>query len=444
MKASNATTGTQPTAVLNDHDVRERIEALRPTDNCSNWLYLARAYAIITTAVTFAIWFHQWRTAQGLSVGWEGPVFLLAVIMIGASQHQLAGATHEATHHLLFRHLLLNELVSDWLCMFPLFSSTYIFRQHHLAHHQFINDPERDPDFSQLRQSGHDLDFPVSPAGFAWMLLRQLTLYPLVKYILVRARYNSLGGVANHPYAEKERSFSVWPIRFAIGYLVVLFGGMIWATRFAASTWLAVLPAAGFLGIAGVLLAVPRDRYPVSRLRPLFSARAVLISRVAHATLLGAAIAWTQRLTGAPAWIYFFLLWIVPLFTSFSFFMILRQLIQHGNGDRGRLTNTRVFHVNPLLRYAVFPFGMDYHLPHHLHANVPHYRLHQLHALLLQSAEYREKGTVVDGYFLPRDPRRPTVVEVLGPAHAKRGAEVFIDESVLEEPRAGAQESRQA
>jgi len=38
-------------------------------------------------------------------------------------------------------------------------------------------------------------------------------------------------------------------------------------------------------------------------------------------------------MTGAPAAVYYFLLWVVPLLTSFSFFMILRQLVQHGNGD---------------------------------------------------------------------------------------------------------------
>ena len=35
------------------------------------------------------------------------------------------------------------------------------------------------------------------------------------------------------------------------------------------------------------------------------------------------------------------------------------------------LTNTRVFVVNPLVRYAVYSFGMDYHPPHHMYATVP-------------------------------------------------------------------------
>ena len=100
-----------------------------------------------------------------------------------------------------------------------------------------------------------------------------------------------------------------------------------------------------------------------------------------------------------PAWTYFALLWMVPLFTTFPLFMILRQWVQHGNADRGRYTNTRVFLVGPLVRYAVFPWGMDYHLPHHLMASVPHYNLKKLHEFMLRDPEYREKGVIVEGYF---------------------------------------------
>ena len=101
----------------------------------------------------------------------------------------------------------------------------------------------------------------------------------------------------------------------------------------------------------------------------------------------------------APAWTYYGHLWVLPLFTTFPLFMIMRQWVQHGNADRGRYTNTRVFLVNPFIRYAVFPFGMDYHLPHHIYASVPHYKLKDLHELLLQDPEYRDNGVVVEGYF---------------------------------------------
>jgi fatty acid desaturase len=118
--------------------------------------------------------------------------------------------------------------------------------------------------------------------------------------------------------------------------------------------------------------------------------------------------------------------------------MIMRQWVQHGNADRGRYTNSRVFLVNPFIRYAVFPFGMDYHLPHHIYASVPHYKLKGLHELLLQDPEYKEKGVVVEGYFYSPHgddaaPRNPTVVEVLGEKYApKSSGDVFVDTETLE------------
>ena len=419
---------------LKDRELKQQLQDLRQTDNLTNWLYLGRAYLVIAVAACAAIAFHQWQTATGLSPWWNLPVALLAVIAIGASQHQLAGATHEATHHILFKNRILNELASDWLCMFPLFSSTYVFRQHHLAHHQFINDPERDPDFSQLRISGHWLKFPVSKGSFLWTLLKQAWVFPLVKYILVRARYNSLG-VDNNPYDDREKRSSPWPVRAAVVYAVGYLGLMGAASWFGNLLWLAVLPPACLAVLTCFLLAIPAGQYPVSRLRPVLSPRTTMIGRATFVTALLAGIAWLQYLTGAPVWLYFLVLWMVPLFTTFAFFMILRQLVQHGNGDRGWLTNTRTFLVNPFIRYAVFPFGMDYHLPHHMFATIPHYRLPALHRVLMGYPEYAEQGIVVEGYFFPwqaEPERNPTVLDVLGPQYARRGEEVFIDDSVLE------------
>jgi fatty acid desaturase len=105
----------------------------------------------------------------------------------------------------------------------------------------------------------------------------------------------------------------------------------------------------------------------------------------------------------------------VPLGSSFAFFMILRQIVQHGNADTERLTNTRIFHVHWLISWAVFPIGNDYHLPHHLFPMVPHYNLKKLHGLLAQTEEYRRQAIVVEGYFLPPEipSKYPTVMDLM-------------------------------
>ena len=105
----------------------------------------------------------------------------------------------------------------------------------------------------------------------------------------------------------------------------------------------------------------------------------------------------------------------MPIGTSFSFYMILRQLVQHGNADRERFTNTRIFLVHPLIRMAVFPIGNDYHLPHHLFTMVPHYNLKALHELLLRTQPYHDQATIVPGYFFHDDQplAHPTVLDLM-------------------------------
>jgi fatty acid desaturase len=156
--------------------------------------------------------------------------------------------------------------------------------------------------------------------------------------------------------------------------------------------------------------------------------------RVTFITLVFVSLAWLERLTPAPATMYYVLLWLLPLFTSFAFFMMLRQVVQHGNADRGKLTNTRTFLVNRAINFAVFPIGQEYHLPHHLYVTIPHYRLKALHELLMEYPEYRDEAVVVEGYFFPKErpPVNPTVLDVVGPAYAATGHAAHIENEVLE------------
>ncbi len=423
------------TKSLKDPELKRKLQQLRETDNWTNWWYIARAWVVIAISIAAALGTSHYLAEAAVSGWWGLPVWLLAIVAIGASQHQLAGATHEATHHTLFRNKKLNELASDWLCMFPLFSSTYTFRLHHLAHHNFINDPERDPDFSQLRSSGHWLKFPILARDFVMLLLKQVYLVNLIRYMIVRIRYNSVG-VNKNPYITPDMVGNPWTMRVLLVYVVGLFCGLMWMSWW--STVPQMLTAAAVSYAAGMLFlgVIPERWFPRSRLKPVFSYRSMAMQRVSFITLVAVAFAAGRIVTGQPTWFYMFLLWAIPAFTSFSLFMILRQLVQHGNGDRGWLTNTRVFLCNPLMNYAVFPFGMDYHLPHHMFATVPHYRLPALHALLSEYPEYQSEGRVVEGYFAPRYPGQtnPTVLEVLGPDYAPRQpAEAFIDDSVVED-----------
>jgi fatty acid desaturase len=409
----------------------ERVKQLKARDNLTNWLHLAQIYFVIAGTIALAIWGSGEIAVRDLGWGWTVLVNAAAVVVLGAAQHQFGGAIHEGTHFLLFKNRRLNELISDWLAAFPLYTSTYQFRVHHLAHHQFVNDPERDPDIAQLKESGHWLDFPVPPLELLWSFLKQLSPLRLFYFTIIRAKYSAVG-FDNHAYIDPNEQGSKWTLRAGIIFAVVVPIITAEATRRGFGREGAIFLAISWLLTTAFLLLVPKEAFAASRLAPVISHRATLVSRVTYFGLLYGSLTAVQLSGLAPAWRYFTLYWVLPLFTTFPLFMMLRQWVQHGNADRGRYTNTRTFLVGPAVRYAVFPWGMDYHLPHHLMASVPHYNLKQLHELMLNDSEYREKGVIVDGFFA-RGARGPSVVASLGPAHAPKVPErAYVDNDTLE------------
>ncbi|SDO66605.1 Fatty acid desaturase [Filomicrobium insigne] len=445
--------GSQSTAVQNGidadvdmdtkRDYRAVIRSLKERDNYTNFAYIAQVWAIIIGTIVLTVWSFSVVAWEGLGWWWNIPMVVVAVFVIGASQHQLGGIVHEGTHFILFENRKLNELASDWFGAFPIYTSTYAFRLHHLAHHQFVNDPERDPNFSQAKDSGHWLDFPVAHIDLVWGIIRQLNPVLLVSYIAARARYSALG-VDTNPYADPKSPGSPWAIRWGVLYAVMVpfavialssAGELGYADSASMTAW-----AMGIIVVATAVLVVyyaviPDDAFAKSRLDPIISHRATAISRLSFMAILYSGLTLGEYYSGGmPMWGYFGLFWILPLFSTFPLFMILREWVQHGNADRGRYTNSRIFLVNPFVRYAVFPFGMDYHLPHHLMAAVPHYKLKGLHELLLEKdAQYSSRAQVVEGWSLHKGTQdNPTIVDVLGPDFAPSGNTAYVDDATLE------------
>jgi fatty acid desaturase len=411
-----ATTSAAPSfQELNSPQMQRRVNDLRTINNITNWFYLAREWFLLGLVLALTIAFYDWRESWGLAWLWNVPVTFVAVVLIGACQHRLTNLAHEASHYMLFRNRLLNELVSDWFCMFPMLSCTHHYRLQHLAHHQYVNDPEKDPDVFQMSESGHRYDFPMSRGRFVWeCVIKQLLWFPkLIRYIRVRAKYNATGG-GKGPYQTKGPRSKVL-VLVGIGYLLGLIGtlgGLVWHGD---PLLLAVVPAGLLAGILTFYFLVPDRLYLQSLVKSDIPARYMTLMRMTFFTVQFTAIAWLTYLTERPWWLYYFMLWLVPLVTTFSFFMIMRQIVQHGNAGSDRLTNTRIFRVNRLIQLAVFPLGMDWHLPHHLFPMVPHYRLKELHELLLETESYRKQAVVVEGYFLHREqpPAKPTVLDLM-------------------------------
>lgn len=419
---------------LADPAFKKLLQELRQTDNWRNWLYVVRTYVLLALVVGGTIWFYHQTRSSSLWLVWNIPVFALAIVAVGALQHQMATLAHEAVHHTLFRNRYVNDFVSEWLCSFPMFSSSFHYGLHHLAHHQFVNDPIRDPDISQMQKSGHRLSFPVLREEFFEVLLRQMWIPNLIRYSLARAEYDSLG-TEHNPYIRDDWEFSKLPARLTLLHMIVTALLLTGLVMYGNPVLLAVLPVIAWAVMVTAFALLPERYYYQSKIRPIVSVRMLAMMRITFLSLMFAALAWGTYATGDWWAAYYFWLWVLPLGTSFPLFMVLRQVVQHGNGDRGWLTNSRVFLCHPLINFAVFPLGQDYHLPHHMFSTVPHYRLKQLHAVLLACREYRDEATVVEGYFWPKERPsvKPTVVDVLGPAYSPQEfRDVFIDNAVLE------------
>lgn len=408
------------------------LQRLKERDNTTNYKYLAANWLLFAATVATTLWAYRYAELSGLGLWLTVPATVLAVIIIGGFQHQLGGVVHEATHYILFADRKRNELISDWFAAFPIYTSTYAFRLHHLAHHQFVNDPVRDPNFAQAEMSGHWLDFPLTQFELLKAVLRQMNPVRLVMYIVARAKYSAIGTDTN-PYADATRMGSPWAIRVGALFAALMPAVAIYLIE--TKQWTAALIAHVVItgAVVGYYALMPESSFAKSRIDPIISHRATAVGRMGFLGLLYGALTWANYMTGAPVWGYYGLFWILPLFTTFPLFMIAREWVQHGNADRGRLTNSRVFFVNPVIRYLVFPFGMEYHLPHHMYCSVPHYKLKDLHETLLQDPEYREKGVVVQGVLGEGSPGKPSIVEVLGPRYTSLlTKEISVQNDTLE------------
>ena len=110
---------------LNDPRIKEKLQSLRQTDNVTNIFYIIRVYLYFAAVIGGTLAFYAYNEwAWWLNV----PVTIVAVLLVGAGQHQLSGLAHEAVHHILFKNRFWNDLVSDWFCMFPIYGATQHYR----------------------------------------------------------------------------------------------------------------------------------------------------------------------------------------------------------------------------------------------------------------------------------------------------------------------------
>ncbi|MGP0063219.1 MAG: fatty acid desaturase family protein [Isosphaeraceae bacterium] len=399
---------------------------LRHVDNFTNLFYLAMEYICLIAVIGSTVEFAQFRARWGLAWSWNIPVFATAIVLTGGIQHRLAGLGHEASHYSFLKDRFLNDLIPDLFCMFPLLTTVHFYRLFHMAHHQFTNDPSRDPDLLNMGAGKRFDEFPMTRWRFIRVVYFCILVAPMrfVGYEWAYIRVNTLGQGKN---AYRERAGSASPAdgdRLRLGtvlglvYLLSINSVFWFLTWVKQPNWLVPAGLVGMVLAAVTIYRLPERAVLRSPIHPVYSTRFASVLRLGYYTLLLAILSHLRWATGGLSTLYVMTLWVVPMGSSFMFFMLLRDVYQHSNADTGRLSNSRVFFTDPFTRWAVFVYGQDMHIPHHLFPAIPHYRLRLLHELLKRHHEvYRDQ-----------------VVETYGTFHNSQGHRTILDEMTRPRP----------
>lgn len=292
------------------------------------WLVIALA---LFMALTLQTW---WAT-------------ILAILIIGSRQHALGTLVHDGTHFTLFKNRVVNDLVCDVFCAFPIFISTRGFRIFHLTHHRYTR-TEKDPEI-HAAAAHPDYIWPKSKWGTFSTLFRDLVginALSAVGNIFIWSDAPSLLGKSKEYWMSKK-----------------------------------LVP-----GIAEYLDRT-HERFRLSPKLKLF--------------IFSYYIILFTFLTVFGFWKIFLLYWVVPLVSVVAFLIRLRGMSEHnGLSLKTEIQSSRTtVWSNPIMGYLVTPFYVNYHLEHHLYPQVPYFHLKLLHEELMKKELYKTEAAISRNYL---------------------------------------------
>ncbi|QGZ94505.1 fatty acid desaturase family protein [Terricaulis silvestris] len=200
--------------------------------------------------------------------------YVLAVMLIGARQLGLAILMHDAAHGALHSNMKVNNWVGEWLCAAPVGARLASYREYHLKHHRFTEQPE-DPDLAL------SAPFPITRASLWRKVVRDLTGQTFSK----QRGAQLFGG--RKPGEVVNSSTSHFLLTNAI-----LFGGLALAGYWWAYPALWLVPMATWLPLVTRLRNIAEHAVVNTKDDPFTHARTTLANAI-------------ERLFIAPYWVHF-------------------------------------------------------------------------------------------------------------------------------------------
>ena len=181
---------------------------------------------------------------------------------------------HDAAHGALHSNMKVNNWVGEWLCAAPVGARLASYREYHLKHHRFTEQPE-DPDLAL------SAPFPITRASLWRKVARDLTGQTFLK----QRRTQLLGG--RKPGEVVNSSTGHFLLTNAI-----LFGGLALAGYWWAYPALWIVPMATWLPLVTRLRNIAEHAVVNTEDDPFTHARTTLANAV-------------ERLFIAPYWVHF-------------------------------------------------------------------------------------------------------------------------------------------
>ena len=213
--------------------------------------------------------------AGAMFVLWPNPLtYILAVMLIGARQLGLAILMHDAAHGALHSNMKVNNWVGEWLCAAPTGARLNAYRDYHLKHHKYTEQPE-DPDL------GLSAPFPITRASLVRKIVRDLTGQTFFK----QRRAQLFGGLQKGQFVNPTTAhFLIFNALLLAGLTVAGY----WWTYFA--LW--IVPMATWLPLVTRLRNIAEHACVKTQDDPFTHARTTLANAL-------------ERLFIAPYWVHF-------------------------------------------------------------------------------------------------------------------------------------------